>query len=287
MANLMLTPSENVYISNKKPDKNFSNSSVLYAGTDMQKSFFRALLCFDLSLLPNDIIIEAAALRMYAGQSSEGTVSGFFTPYAITAGWCEKEVTWDNQPEINLSIAGKTVEVAGTGWHTWDVTHLAQVWILGDDRNHGLMIKSQEREESLDLKKFISVKSYYNRTYRPQMELRYNYKNVYTLGARNTSNSYEFFKTSDLCMSTAWKNTSIYSIYTFFVYNSGSNPVHIHVQVSPDRSAVFNEAAEYIVAPGITEAIVPQRFGFFTRLAYKSVFFNRNTTLKVWFQAQV
>lgn len=286
MTHLSLLPSQNTYISSGKPDANFSKSNVLYAGVDSQGSVQRALLSFDLCLLPSDIVIDAAVLRMYADNISERTIPAFITPYILTSSWDEKDVNWSNQPVKNTSLAGKTVEVLSYGWYNWDITNIMQVWILNSGSNSGLILESME-DGTRDIKKFHSARSYYYRNYRPYLEIRYSYKNSFSLSSRNTVNVFETYNTLDLLSFSAWQNTSIYSMYTFFIQNTGQNAAQVFIQISPDRTAVYDEAGCSNIPPGSVEAIVPQRFGFFSRVAFKSSFFARSTTLKIWFQAQV
>lgn len=286
MANLILLPCSNTYISSGKPDLNFMHSNLLYIGTDSSGAVYRALILFDLCSLPQDMVVESAVLRIYAGYSAERSRPGFFSPYIITTSWDEESVNWQNQPCTNLSVSGKPVEISSYGWYSMDITSIVQLWILGDGNNNGLMIKSSE-DKRLDIKSFHSFKSYYYRNYRPHMEIKFNYKNSFAMSGRGTSNVLESYRTGNTLSFSSWQDTSNYSMYTFFIQNHGNNAASVMVQISPDRAAACDEIEIYNIAPGTVEAVVPQKFGFYTRLAFKSFFYERPTDIKIWFQAQV
>lgn len=286
MAGLVLLPSQNSYISNNKPESNFSNSSVLYSGINAKGFIFRSLLLFDLILLPQDTLLESAVLSLYTDLGGVKNDAGFFTPYIITSSWNQNEVTWNNQPEINASIAGETKEIIKSGLCSWDIKSIVQVWILNSSKNFGLMLKSSENAAG-DIKRFHSLTDYYYKNYRPFIEIRYSHRNQVSIGSRTTTSTIEVSKTSDECKFSSWQTTAAYSTYTFFVQNLGQNPVCVHLQISPDKEAIKNESFVINIPPGNVEALVPQKFGFFTRVAFKSSFSGRSTNLKIWFQAQV
>lgn len=286
VTNLTLIPAQNTYVSSGKADKNFSSSNVLYAGSSASNFLYRTLLYFDMHLVPHNVEIESAILNMYAEYINTRNSSGFFTPYILTSSWDVEQVTWNSLPAFNSSIAGKTVEISTYGWQGWDITNIVKLWSANQSENYGLLLTSTEDIKN-DIKKFHSLKSYYYRQYRPFLEIKYDFKSNFTLSSRGIVDVCEQRKTDNEYLFSEWQNTSIYSTYTFFVQNMGSHPATIFVQISPDRRAVVNEPFMICVAPGAVEALVPQKFGFFTRLAYRSSFHGRSTSLKIWFQAQV
>lgn len=285
MPSLVLLPKHNTYISSRKPGKNFITSNYLYAGTEFQGSIHRILLEFDLGPLPEGIIVNSANLKIYADYMEKGK-HGFFAPYIIITHWNEMQVTWDTQPQIDTSAAGNTIEVLSYGWYTWNITSVVQFWSQNKENNHGLLIKSLE-DETIDLKRFYSLRTHAYNSHSPCLEVNYSAANIVTLYSRRTLSQLEKCYTDDECSFSLWQNTSIYKTYTFFVQNLGCNPISAHVQISPDKHVVFNEAAVFNIAPNTTETIVPQRYAFFTRLAFKSYFAESNNNLKIWFQAQV
>lgn len=285
MPSLVLVPCWNAYISSGKPDISFASSNLLYAGVNPHGFIYRSLMYVDLHMLPADMAVDSAILRMYADHSLSKSGTARIAPVIAATAWNEADVTWNSQPGLNPSVTGSTANVFEGGWYSWDVTNLMNMWLLDRSNNFGFAMKSAE-ETGTDLKSFYSAKHGYARN-RPSIEVKYNRKEDLCIGSRSTASVSETYSSENEQGFSSWQNTSTYSLYTFFVQNTGRNPVQLSVQVSPDRSAVFQEAACYILAPGSTEAVVPQRFGYYTRIAFKSCFANRYSHIKIWFQAQV
>lgn len=94
------------------------------------------------------------------------------------------------------------------------------------------------------------------------------------------------YVTDDILRYSDWLNTSNSSVYTFFIHNTGFRAAYIYAQVSPDKITIINDPYETEILPGETQAIVTQKYGFFTRIAFKSLVANNITNLKIIFQAQ-
>ncbi|MDD3013999.1 MAG: DUF6385 domain-containing protein [Candidatus Gastranaerophilales bacterium] len=100
-------------------------------------------------------------------------------------------------------------------------------------------------------------------------------------------NKCEEFITSNETSFTGWLNTSNCVTYTFFIHNIGFKPAYICAQVSPDKVAIINDPYVTEIAPKETIAIVAQKYGFYTRIAFKSLNLFDSTNLRVIFQAQL
>lgn len=85
---------------------------------------------------------------------------------------------------------------------------------------------------------------------------------------------------------TEWFNTSNCDVYTFFIHNIGFRAAYIYAQVSPDKTSIINDPYSREILPGETQAIVTQKYGFFTRIAFKSLVIDNKTKIRIIFQAQ-
>jgi len=85
---------------------------------------------------------------------------------------------------------------------------------------------------------------------------------------------------------TDWFDTSGCTLYTFFIQNIGCDPAFVFAQVSPDKKAIVNDPFSTDIPPSETKAIVSQKYGFYTRIAFKSLDKCKKTTLNIFFQAQ-
>ncbi len=286
MAELLLRPSKSTYISNEAPDKNFATADYLYVGTDFNCCEYQTLLKFDLCLLPKNVSITAANLRMYSDSIARGSLAGFFTPYAIKSFWNDTQVTWDTQPGINESITGDCTIVSSRGWYGWDITNITKPWLINKHNNHGLLLKTQE-ESIVDIKRFLTYKTQPNDSCGPSLYLEYETSNTRTLCSRCVKNSLKSYRVNDKLSFSSWQNTSTYSMYSFFVQNMGPNPVDVYIQMSPDRTTIHDDSAIFTIEPSATEIIVSPKYTFFTRLAFKQRSTRDSSTLNIWFQAQV
>lgn len=285
MAELLLRPSKSTYISNETPDKNFSLSDYLYMGTDPDCWEYQILLEFDLCLLPKNILITEANLRLYSDSSATGSTAGCFTPYAITSIWDETQVTWDTQPTINKSITGENTIVTSRGWYNWDITNISNPWLIKKNNNHGLLLKAQT-ENIVNIKRFFTYNQLSDAC-GPSLNIEYETSNTRTLCSRCVKNSFKSYRVNDKLSFSSWQNTSTYNVFTFFVQNMGPDPVNVFIQMSPDRGTIHDDSAIFTIEPCATEIIVSPKYTFFTRLAFKQRSSRDSSTLKVWFQAQV
>ncbi len=282
----MFNASKNTFITDLRPDRNFCSSSVVYCGKNSDERIFRLLIEFDLSRLPAHISLESAILALHVQYDSEMNEPGIFTPYLIKSGWDENQVTWDTQPRFDTSIAGSARKVQSSGYHSWDISDIVLQWISNGGKNHGILIKSEENEKN-DRKGFYSSVNRRHYSCRPYLEISYDLKPSVVLDSRNTVSISAEHETGDELRFTAWRNTSVYSTCSFFAENNGDFPAEIFVQISPDMETVISEPPVFTLEPGMADALIPRKYGAYSRLAFKSASRGRGTSLKIWFQAQV
>lgn len=153
-----LTASQDTYISSGTPTWNFGGSPDLVidksgGGIGSQ----RALLQFDLGMLPAGATILSASLQLHAIANGgpfdlniyqvnqswlEGSGNG--TPGA--ASWTERQTAanWTaSGGDFNPAIVA-TLNTAATGQHVWNLTSLVQSWYTGFTTNNGIIIGSPD-----------------------------------------------------------------------------------------------------------------------------------------------
>lgn len=276
MKDLILPTVKSTYVSINRPYDNFSRDIDLEAGWQSPSSAQRILLEFDMSPLGQNADIVSACLRMYASYRKNGW--GQLTPYLLTSSWDDEKVTWDSQPPFNRIAYGKTKVETATGWYYWDITQLAQRWIVGE--NHGLMLVPKENE--------IPDFTVFDKKHRfcPALLVKYDEFSNFLTCSDGTLSSFEVLHVGDEKRFSSWQNTCSCKLYNFFVENTGPATVRMHVQISPDECTEYDEAAVYDLKKGDTESIVPQRFAYHTRLAITTLEPGGKAKLKIWFQAQ-
>ncbi len=276
----MLLPVQSAYVCSARPDENFHQDGYLYTGIDPHGYKHHTLLQFNFSGLPENTTVKAALLRLYSGHSWEEGHPGL--PFLLASAWDEKTVTWENQPQCADCTPGKTGAISH-GWYYWDISNLVHHWRENDENNHGLIL--QNNGEEGNIRRFHPNAG--GDSYRPALILECDEAEPVLLDNRTTVNRTETHSVGDTPSFSQWQNTSKYDTYTFFARNTGANPARAHVQISPEKCAIFNEAAVYDLLPGGTQAIVPQRYAFHTRLALVTVSPDTRTRVKIWFQAHV
>ncbi|UKL01398.1 DNRLRE domain-containing protein [Brevibacillus brevis] len=139
---VMLTKSNSVtvdtFIKQDYPTTAIGGSGVLYVGSDTTSgSTQRALLKFDLGLIPNDAIINSATLRLYKGGGN--APSRTHNIHEVTSPW-DGVTTWNTAPTFNPTVASSLALGPSNDWKTFDVKTLVQAWVSGS-ANNGLLLK--------------------------------------------------------------------------------------------------------------------------------------------------
>jgi hypothetical protein len=150
------------YVWAAAPDENTG------AGIALRTGFFGggakySLLRFDLSVIPQDAVVDSATLYIYIQDHSNQTVR----VHRITAAWSERSVTWNNFGNSFASeILGSFVS-DGSGFHSADVTGLVQAWMSGTS-NYGMLL-----EENLSDYSSYKSSDYGTVQYRPRLKTCY------------------------------------------------------------------------------------------------------------------
>lgn len=84
------------------------------------------------------------------------------------------------------------------------------------------------------------------------------------------------------------RDVSEQSTYTFAIKNTGTTyTATVKVQISPDNVEWIDDSAETVVNTATTVALVASKFLRYARIAYKSTTAGSDTSLTIWYQAQV
>ncbi len=112
-------------------------SSYLVLSKDGAGNYDNNFVQFDLSVLPANVIIDAAAVRLhifaFGGPALDVDVS------RVDAAWDESSLTWNSQPAV--TGGGPVQSITAIGDVSWPVTPLVQAWHAGSQPNHGVMLR--------------------------------------------------------------------------------------------------------------------------------------------------
>ena len=121
------------WISSDTTGANYGYDKELWVGlvNPSAKTYeYRTLLWFDISALPADAIVDAAALEL-TQTAAEGEKTLRIWPYQITGGWDEYTVTWNSRPSSASAGDPATTVDMTSGLKQWDVSKIVQGWRAG------------------------------------------------------------------------------------------------------------------------------------------------------------
>ncbi|MFT3772446.1 MAG: MopE-related protein [Minicystis sp.] len=123
-----------------KMDKNYGDSQVFNSGP-VSKGDRRALLRFDLTMVPTTAVVSGATMTLNIKQNFElQTVR----VHRVTAPWSELTVTWSSfgtayDPLVEGSFSNKGASYVGPV--SVDITPLVQEWVEGGFQNYGVLLE--------------------------------------------------------------------------------------------------------------------------------------------------
>lgn len=143
---VQVPPTDNVYVSQFFPNKNFGKLTTLLTGKYLQSNdAYRSLLKFDLSnIISSENIILCAALNLFiyrkdksSAQLSPQTVN----VYTNTSNFSQSTVTWNNAPELNpthysINIEDKDIN----NFISIDITSIVISWFHNIISNNGITL---------------------------------------------------------------------------------------------------------------------------------------------------
>jgi len=133
---------QDAFVDKNQADTNFGNTIELGV-YDNLTTRTRSYLQFDLSSVPEGIIISSASLQLY----SQDALGSSIYLRKVTSSWDEETINWNNQPLFQEVVSSRVVNAAGT-WFTWDITKLAKDWCAGKMPNYGMALMAGETATS-------------------------------------------------------------------------------------------------------------------------------------------
>ncbi|WP_039653053.1 DNRLRE domain-containing protein [Clostridium tyrobutyricum] len=142
-------PTDNVYISEFFPGKNFISSSVLYTGEYTRykncPDSYRSLLKFDIpGSIPSKCKIIKALLYIYVNRKDKDHCSypsQTVTVYNNLVNFSQNTVTWSNAPNISITLYKTKISNRDIGHYVkFDITNLVKGWYNNTIANNGLTL---------------------------------------------------------------------------------------------------------------------------------------------------
>lgn len=153
---------QDTYISSSAAGTNYSTNTSLVVGLN-GTNVMRGLLKFDLSLIPNNAIINSAKLRTLRGASANMKAN----IHKVTSAFDFTTVTWNTQPTFDSEIIAR-IDCYNATDSADDITSLVQQWVNGE-ANNGLLLEADTAPFSVSTYPSEST----NSAYRPYLTIDY------------------------------------------------------------------------------------------------------------------
>ena len=123
------------------------------------------LIQFPVERIPRGSRVISARMEMYLNWLGSADPAAEFSVHRMTQSWSEgsgdnwnpgdganwktsdgsENWDWQTNHDANVAVDTALVDPGFTGWHAWDVTQLVQRWATGDQANHGMVIKGNDK----------------------------------------------------------------------------------------------------------------------------------------------
>lgn len=257
------------------------SSPFMGIGVYSSNDIYRILLKFSINKLPENAEIVSANLKLNLIVENCKQIN-IITPFALTKSFTLSTVTWNNQPTFNPKIIGESLNVKKDFQYEFNITPIVQKWYVNKIPNHGIILKSQETNNS----SFVKAVTDKNRSSGPKLEIYYKLKCPCRPTSTKFVNKVDEFDTNDLYNFSRIRNTSLTTTVIFFIKNFTTHEITAHLQVSPNGFNFINEPTKISVGINRIKFIVPCIFAKFTRVAVKNLHCGERSRVKIWYQAQ-
>ena len=177
------------YLNKAKTTNNYGSSEDIWIYRQTN-NYYRTLLYFDVSDIPNGVTFSQGDLLLYAHNIVTGA-DGILNRLTQTA-WVEGEATWNSYSSGNswttaggdfTSTNAVTLSnITTTGWKTWEAASLIQDCYDNQSKKVHLLLKSQEDNQNCAV-------AFYSKEYATDTSLRPKLTVTYTTATTPTDNA--------------------------------------------------------------------------------------------------
>jgi uncharacterized repeat protein (TIGR01451 family) len=172
---------QDTYISAASSVQNYGTQTQITTSSQTN-SGARALVRFDLSVIPSGATIVSATFEMYYFFSKPSTTESLRV-HRVLRDWTETGATWRSTDGVNswtaqggdydgTVIASASLTTAVNVWKQWTITSLVQGWVSGAYPNQGMILESPAASGNND-RQFYSSDYLTDPTLRPKLTIVY------------------------------------------------------------------------------------------------------------------
>jgi|GEM_PF-3719394 len=234
---LELEPIKDAFIRSQAVTFNYGSEQSMVVGYSQEfDEVCRSLIGFDISDLPDDIVIEKAELKLY--NSIKKPLVHQVGIFELESNWEELGVTWQNQPQF-----GSLIDLRDIGtkeeYVTFDVTESITRWYNGLAPNNGFIIKAINE----NAKQYEQFPTRENRFNKPILQITYYDKTIYSFGRSDIPSSVFIYSVG---------HKEIVGSLSIREFEQSSNiPARIHIY-NPD----YMESSLVVSRPDIISKII-------------------------------
>ncbi|MFZ7130774.1 MAG: DUF6385 domain-containing protein [Eubacteriales bacterium] len=229
---------------------NMSRNSILI-GKRNDDNYYKSELTFKPIILKNDEIIIKAVLKMRC--------------ISVCNSYDYMNICINND-NVNLAVHC-------TGSYEWDVTSIVK---CGSMHNLKLCAYTNDRISCCSIKIFEAL----DKNMKPVLEL------IVSDGSHNPVDIVEDYISTNQLSYSPWIDCICLNKYYYFFNNVGISDVEVYIEISPNKSWVYQDSGPFIIKANEVSYLVPMRESGFIRISYKNVLLGNANIIKVWFQGK-
>ncbi|MPW27255.1 hypothetical protein GC105_15920 [Alkalibaculum sp. M08DMB] len=191
---------------------------------------------------------------------------------AILKMYCKSVCSEKDSMNICINNDLISVKVFNVGTYKWDITSILE---CRNGDNLKLRVYTKDKMRCCGLKEFESI----DKKKGPVLELTMSdiFKPV---------NIVEEYLSTNILNYSNWIDCINLNKYYYFIENLGSSGVEIFIEISPDKSIVFQDSGPFLITANSVLYLQPMRESQYVRISYRSVQSSSINLIKLWFQSK-
>jgi hypothetical protein len=243
----------------------------------------RALMQFDLSILPSLLTIMNGTLSIYLEENCFRTVSKTLEVFQVLSRWHADSVDWREQPLIAALPAAQTTVINQQNvFLSFNITPLLTNWYTHRAANFGVLFKMAS--EPKDNQVAIADRRVKNSELWPFIEVNF-VDSGPDGGCCRTLDMTLKVPVSNILACTDPLNTLMFN-YSYIPVNTGAQTAECYLQTSSDGVHWQTESEVKSVQPNQSLAFVPDTIGKYSRLCCYTLITGATTTLTIHIQGR-
>lgn len=245
--------------------------------------YYRTLLIFDMSFLPQFLPIINVTMRLYFSQYENVLIANEVEVYQVISKYNPRKISWQHHP----LIAGNPVDVTELRGQpgmavNLDLTTLAAKWYSGAEANFGVLIKASD--ETSGVSAGFCSREWDDARCWPVLEVHYAQPDK--PGCEPTLDMREEFLATSEYIYSATLDVLLFN-YTYELHNRGGFPVEASLQLSLNGTDWSVNVPNRVVAPHAYEVLMPDTITRYARLKVRTLEPGHITFIQVYTQGRM